>query len=222
MWQIATIFSAGCQTASCSGVRQVKCCGQGLNSRVCVWVRVCMFPPGSGAKLTPRSVGLAAGRFHRWGCHMADWPGKTPCLSLFSSPLSLFPSLSLVSLPPSLYFVLLSLLSHFLSLSPSLSPALPLSLPLVSNVCLWPVVCSVRITIKQRRRVAEGRGLAFTCWVRPQHSEQHIAANLVPLLIYPPPTCAQTHTLSLPVLGSHCVFSQNVRQGFFWEWQACC
>lgn len=126
---------------------------------------------------------------------MADWPGKTLCIFLSASLFFLFLSF----FPP-------SPLSHFLSH------------PLVSDVCLWPVVFSVRITIKQGLSVAEGRRSALTCWVRPQYPEQHIVTNLVPLLIYPPPTRTQTDTHALSSCHEEAtVFTQNCASGIFLE-----
>lgn len=115
----------------------------------------------------------------------------------FSLTIPLYVSLAL-------YVLLLSSLSHCRS---SLMP----------DVCLWPVVCSVRITVKQRRSFCRGMRISFN--MLSKTAERHIAANLVPLLMSPPPTCKWTYTLSArhaesPAFQSElCVsdFSGNLR-----------
>lgn len=133
---------------------------------------------------------------------MAAWRGKT--LFFLFLPFCLFRSLlPYVSL--SLYF-LLSILSH--------CPSLPLSLPLVSGICLWPVVCSVKITIKQGGRVAGGHKLAFimlskTTALRTAHCCLFgTAVNLSS-------THMHTNTQFLPVRESH--FFQSKLCRFFWK-----
>lgn len=107
-----TVFTAGCQTESCPGVIQVKCCGQGLNGVcvcVCVWTSgVSMIPSGSGARLTPRSVGLACRsvRLLRLPHGWLAWKNSLYlpfCLSMLSFPIFFSPHLHYLTFSPTLW-----------------------------------------------------------------------------------------------------------------------